>query len=63
MEKLYHIYINKTCVFHSVKEEEFKITWDTLYRMVGLIETNYTEDDLSYEEVIVNKDMALEASY
>lgn len=63
MEKLYHIYAKDKCLFHSIKEEEFNTTWNTLKNMVGLMKTDYSEDDLSYEEVIINKNMMQEASY
>ena len=63
MEKLYHIYARDRCLFHSIKEEEFNTTWSTLTNMVGLMKTDYTIDDLSYEEVIVNRQQMQEASY
>ena len=52
-EKIYHIYAGDRCIFHNIKEEEFKTTWNTLRGMVGLMQTNYQLDDLSYEEVTV----------
>lgn len=63
MEKLYHIYAKDKCLFHSIKEEEFNTTWNTLKNMVGLMKTDYSENDLSYEEVIINKNMMQESSY
>ena len=63
MEKLYHIYARDRCLFHSIKEEEFNTTWSTLTNMVGLMKTDYTIDDLSYGEVIVNRQQMQEASY
>jgi len=63
MEKLYHIYAGKQCLFPNIKEEEFNTTWNTVKGMVGLMQTNYTEEDLSYEEVIINRQQMLEASY
>ena len=61
MQKIYHIYAKDKCLFHSVREEDFQLTWDTLNRMVGIMKTDYSENDLSYEELILNKE--LEASY
>jgi hypothetical protein len=46
---------------HSVKEEEFQLTWDTLNKLVGIMKTDYSLNDLSYEELLLNKE--LEASY
>ena len=51
MEKVYHIYAKDRCLFHSLKENEFKHTWEQLNNMVGLMKTDYMIEDLSYEEV------------
>jgi len=50
-EKMFHIYAKDRCLFHNIKEEEFNVTWNTLKGMVGLMQTDYTIEDLSYEEV------------
>ena len=63
MEKIYHIYAKDRCLFHSIKEEEFEITWNTLKNMVGLMKTDYEISDLSYEELMVNRNVSLEGSY
>ena len=52
-EKIYHIYAKDRCLFHSIKEEEFKTTWNTLRNLVGLMKTDYNLEDLSYEELEV----------
>ena len=62
-EKIYHIYAKDRCLFHSLKEEEFDTTWNTLKGMVGLMKTEYTVEDLSYIELILNKDISLNSSY
>jgi len=62
-EKIYHIYAKDKCLFHSIKEDEFDATWKTLNQLVGIMHTDYTSDDLSYEELIVNKKTAQESSY
>jgi hypothetical protein len=62
-EKLYHIYAKNKCLFHSIKEEEFQTTWNTLNNMVGLMKTDYSVDDLTYEELYVNKKIISESSY
>lgn len=63
MEKIYHIYLRDRCLFHSIKEEEFQTTWKTLNNMVGIMKTDYNAEDLSYEEVSVNKEASLNSSY
>jgi hypothetical protein len=63
MEKIYHIYAKDKCLFHSIKEDEFKTTWSTLNRMVGLMRTDYSLDDLSFEELTVNRIGSSESSH
>lgn len=63
MEKIYHIYAKDNCLFHSVKEDEFKTVWNTLNHMVGIMKTSYTEKDLSYTEVTVDKEVSLNSSH
>ena len=63
MEKVYHIYAKDRCLLHSIKEEEFQTTWNTLNNMVGLMRTDYTIDDLSYEELIMNKELIQNSSH
>jgi len=63
MEKVYHIYAKDRCLFHSIKEEEFETTWNTINNMVGIMKTDYSVDDLSYEELLVNKESILSSSH
>jgi hypothetical protein len=63
MEKIYHIYAKERCLFHSLKEEEFEITWNTLKNMVGLMKTDYTVEDLTFVELTSNKNLNLESSH
>jgi hypothetical protein len=63
MEKIYHIYIKDICIVHSLKEEEFNTTWKSLNNMIGLLKTDYTEKDLSYEELTINKEVILNSSH
>ena len=63
MNKIYHIYAKNTCLFHTLNEEEFKITWKTLNHLVGLMHTDYNMNDLSYEELYVNSDLISNSSY
>lgn len=62
-EKIYHIYAKDRCLFHSIKEEEFKVTWKTLNQLVGLMHTDYSVEDLSYEELTINKEICLNSSH
>ena len=63
MEKIYHIYAKDKCLFHSVKEDEFETTWNTLKNMIGLMKTDYSVNDLTYEELTINKEVVLNSSH
>ena len=52
-EKVFHIYAGKQCIMSCISEEEFKTTWNTVCALVGLMKSDYTIKDLSYEEVTV----------
>jgi hypothetical protein len=52
MEKVYHIYAKEECLYNNLNEVQFNKTWNALNGMVGLMKTDYTFEDLSYEEVI-----------
>ena len=47
-ETTYHIYAQDRCLYANLDEEEFECTWEMLKVMVGLLKTEYTEQDLSY---------------
>jgi hypothetical protein len=59
-EKIYHIYARGQCIYHSLKEEEFKTTWTALSRLADLLSNS---SELSYEELIINKELSLNSSY
>jgi hypothetical protein len=48
--KKYNIYVKDKCLFHSVDENEFDVTWKTLCNMVGIMKTDYSIEDLHYKE-------------
>ena len=51
MEKVYHIYAKEECLYNNLSEVQFNNTWRTLNGMVGLLHTDYSIEDLSYEEI------------
>jgi hypothetical protein len=63
MEKIYHIYAKDKCLYHNLNKETFEMTWNQLTNMVGLMKTEYSVDDLSYEELSVNKVEIQSSSY
>jgi hypothetical protein len=63
MEKIYHIYAKDQCIYHSLSENKFSETWETLHRMVDLLGIDLQKEDLSYEELIINKEIILNSSH
>jgi hypothetical protein len=60
--KVYHIYAKDKCIYHSLTEEEFKVNWEALNNLVGIY-TEYQQQDLSFEELVINKQVCLESSH
>jgi len=44
-------------------EEEFALTWKTIHRLVGIMKTEYTETDLSFIELTMNKETIINSSH
>jgi hypothetical protein len=59
----FHIYAKDKCLFHSLQKEDFDNTWNTLKKLVGLMTTEYSVSDLSYEQVEFVKDISSESSH
>ena len=49
MEKVYHLYAKDKELFSGTKEKEFKSMVSTVKGMVGLMKTDYVEEDLHIE--------------
>jgi hypothetical protein len=62
-EKVYHIYANGKCIYHSLSEDKFSETWEMLHRMVELIDVKFSKEDLTYEELVINKEVVLNSSH
>ena len=63
MQKIYHIYAKNKCIYHSLSEDKFSEVWETIHRMVELLDTNIEKEDLTYEELILNKEVTLNSSH
>tara|TARA_B100000131_G_C17666762_1_gene430622 strand:+ start:188 stop:406 length:219 start_codon:yes stop_codon:yes gene_type:complete len=50
-ETIYHIYAKDRCLYPALNEEEFEVRWAELKAMVGLMKTDYREEDLSFERL------------
>jgi hypothetical protein len=59
-DKIYHIYARGHCIYHSLKEEEFKTTWIALNRLADLLSNS---SELSYEELTTNREVSLNSSH
>jgi len=62
-EKVYHIYAKSRCIYHSLSEKKFSETWEMMHKMVDLLNLDIKKDDLSYEELLVNKETILNSSH
>ena len=49
MKTMYSIFLQNKCILTGLTEEKFRTSWETLNNLVGIITTNYTAEDLSYE--------------
>lgn len=63
MEKIYHIYAKDRCIYHSLSKDKFEETWEMLHRMIEILDIGTSKDDLSYEEMIMNKEVILNSSH
>ena len=62
-EKVFHIYAKDRCLYHNLGLEDFKEKWEMLNVMVGLLKTDYQEEDLDYTEVEETPTNGEEPSY
>ena len=60
---MYHIYAKDVCLYSGLDKEEFEKTWSNVKGMVGLMKTEYTIDDLSYEELNYSRMAILDSSH
>ena len=47
-ETIYHIYAKNVWLYNCLRQEEFEIKWAELKAMVGLMKTDYREEDLTF---------------
>ena len=62
-EKVFHIYAKDRCLYHNLVLEDFKEKWEMLNVMVGLLKTDYQEEDLDYTAVEETPTNGEEPSY
>ena len=62
-EKVYHIYAKGKCIYHSLSESKFSETWETMHKMIEFLDMKISKEDLSYEELMINKEIILNSSH
>ena len=63
MGTMYHIYLKDKCLHYGLTEEEFSKAWETAKGMVALMKTEYTIEDLSYEELKYSRTATIDSSH
>ena len=61
-ETLYNIYLKDKCIYHSLTEDEFNLTWRMISEFLS-VTNDSKKNDLSYEEVIRSKEVLLNSSH
>jgi hypothetical protein len=61
-DKIYHIYAKDQCIYHSLSEQEFKITWDMINKFLS-VSGVLSKSDVTYEELSVLKEAIINSSY
>ena len=54
LKTVYSIYIKDERVYANLPEEMFQKIWGQLNGMVGLMKTEYTENDLTYKSKVID---------
>ncbi len=62
-EKINHIYAKDKCIYPCLSEDKFAETWEMLHRMVEFLDMDIKKEDLQYEELILNRETALNSSH
>ena len=62
-QKVFHIYAKDRCLYHNLEVNDFREKWEMLNIMVGILKTDYQEEDLDYEEVEEARYNGEESSY
>ena len=62
-EKMYHIYAKDVCLYSGLDKDEFEKTWNEVKGMVGLMKTEYSIADMSYEELNYSREAIIDSSH
>jgi hypothetical protein len=61
-ETFYHIYLKEKCIYHSLTEDEFNSTWKVISDFLSIVD-EHKKTQLSYEKVILSKEIILNSSH
>lgn len=50
-DPVFHIYSNNECIYHSLTEKQFKVTWEMLNSLVGHGTALENKAKFSYEKI------------
>jgi hypothetical protein len=63
-EKIFHIYARDKCVYHSLSQTEFNTIWKMMNNLIDVLDTKeLKKEDLTYEEVVMDKELSLSSSH
>jgi hypothetical protein len=63
-EKIFHIYAKDRCLYHSLSQAEFDNIWKMMNNLLNVLDTkDLKKEDLSYEEVFLDKEISLSSSH
>lgn len=63
-EKIFHIYAKDKCLYHSLSQTEFENIWKMMNNLLNILDTkDLKKEDLSYEEVLLDKEISSLSSH
>lgn len=63
-EKIFHIYAKDKCLYHSLSQTEFENIWKMMNNLLNVLDTrDLKKEDLSYEEVLLDREISLLSSH
>jgi hypothetical protein len=61
MEKIYHVYIKGRCVYPALKREEYEKVCEYLEKIIWV--TDIRKEDIEFEELTYDKELAYSSSH
>jgi hypothetical protein len=60
---IFHIYLKDRCIYNCLTQDQFDVIWPDLNNMVGILKTDYSKEDLSYEKVAIDREQIKNSSF